>query len=106
MATCTGDMDLSEDDINVVYDILYAARAKWYEIGLQLKVKSNDLDAIRLESTNHLLDMLKRWLRFPNTTWLDVVEALRRPSVNELRLAERISVEHCYESPAVTPKGE
>ena len=88
-------MDLDEDDIRVVYDILHAARAKWYEIGLQLGVKSADLDAIRLESNNHLLDMLKRWLRFPSATWPDIVEALRRPSVNDLHLARRVNNRHC-----------
>ena len=95
-------MDLSEDDINVVYDTLYVARAKWYDIGLQLKVKSTDLDAITHESTSTtpLLEMLKRWLKSAEeTTWTHIVEALRRPSVNELPLAQRISDKYC-------PKGE
>ena len=89
---------LSEEEAGVVFDFLYYARAKWYELGLQLKVQPHDLDAIKLSSHNKLLGMLKQWLKSAeNTTWPHIVEALQCRSVGLPDLARRVRDKHCRE---------
>ena len=90
--------NLSEKDADVVFEFLYDARVKWYELGLQLKVTTQDLDVIKLSSHNKLLGMLKQWLRSAeNTTWPHIVEALQCRSVGLLDLARRVRDKHCRE---------
>ena len=71
------------------------ARAKWYDIGLELKIDAASLDAIQEDNPrnvqNCLRDMLKKWLRSQlNPTWGAIVEALESPLVDEGVLASNI----------------
>ena len=92
-------MSLSETDLSVVLQDLYPARAKWYNIGLQLGVSANDLDAIRSQYVNPddaLRELLKKRLKIvdPAPTWGAVVGALRNTTVGEFQLAEKLQHKH------------
>ena len=92
------DVVLQEDDLSDVYDILHSVRAKWRPLGLQLKVVSTELDAMGHGSGTQdpLMRMLRYWLRNARRpTWPDIVEALRRQSVNRPNIAERVRQRHC-----------
>ena len=89
---------LDEDDLRRVYDALYSLRAIWWEVGLQLKVKPATLDAIQHNSSSHdnLMQVLLHWLRnAPRPTWPDIVEALRRPTVDRRNTAEKVRRKYC-----------
>ena len=90
------DKVLNEDDLSDVYDILRSVREQWWQVGLQLRVISAELDAMRRSSRTQdpLMRMLRHWLRnSPHPTWPDIVEALR--SVNRPNEAERVRRSYC-----------
>ena len=92
-------MSLSEADLSVVLEDLHPARAKWYNIGLQLGVSANDLDAIQSQFMNPedaLRELLKEWLKTVNPApmWGAVVDALRNTTVGEFQLAEKLQHRH------------
>jgi len=65
--------------------------AKWYQLGLQLKVKIGRLESIQVQSSDpecQLLEMLKTWLTTSeNTSWKDLTDALKFRSVGASHLA-------------------
>ena len=90
------DRVLNEDDLSDVYDILRSVREQWWQVGLQLRVISAELDAMQRGSRTQdpLMQMLRHWLRnSPRPTWPDIVEALR--SVNRPNEAERVRRSYC-----------
>ena len=84
---------------------LYEVRAKWYDVGVQLRMTTHDLDAIQTQYQNSpdmpnvcLRQMLSVWLtkEVPSPpTWQRVVEALSSPTVDKPRLAQRIRQTYC-----------
>ena len=81
-------------DIKEVQRAAWDARAKWYNIGLELNIDSGTLDVI--ERNNMDIDdrfriMLTTWLRTvdPRPTWEALAEALRSPTVGCEELTER-----------------
>ena len=82
---------LNESDLGEVYESVFCARARWYNIGLKLNIPSCDLEVYReLSDDNALRDVLRYWLRQtdPAPTWSRLIEALRSPTVGEYQLAE------------------
>jgi len=69
-------------------ELLHPVRAKWYEIGLQLRLHSGDLDAIKDSSSDaHHMEMLKLWLAKNQSPTLKALStALRTNAVGESRL--------------------
>ncbi len=74
---------LTVDNLTAVYDAVYPARVRWYEIGMGLKVDIETLDAIKKNNTStgkYLFITLQKW--FQNgidcywTTLKKVVESL------------------------------
>ena len=65
--------------------------AQWYQLGLQLKVKTGTLDRIRAQFTDprdQLMVMLKTWLNSgDNPSWNILTKALRSRSVEAGQLA-------------------
>ena len=63
----------------------------WYDLGLQLKVKTRNLDSIKAEfgvPKHQLREMLKAWLTSSeNPTWKNLIDALRSESVGAKNLA-------------------
>ena len=77
---------LKESDLSEVYERVFYARARWYNIGLKLNIPCSDLEVYRnLSSDDALRDMLRYWLRRTNPapTWSRLIEALRSPTVRE-----------------------
>ena len=72
---------------------------QWYQLGLQLTVKTGALDRIRIQFQNprdQLLEMLKIWLNTSdNTSWKTLIDALRSRSVGASQLAGVLERKHC-----------
>ena len=82
-------MDL---DLSTVRNEIHAARAKWYDIGIELKVDVSTLKSIESMYNNSkdcLREVITEWLKavHPKPTWRSLVDALRRPVVDESKLA-------------------
>ena len=71
----------------------------WYNLGLQLGVRSETLDTIRAQfsdSRDRLLEMLKTWLTTSdNTTWKTLTDALKSRSVSESSTADYLESKYC-----------
>ena len=90
---------LSVNDLPVVMEELNDIRAKWYDIGLQLRVSVGTLDAIKeqYDDPSHCLrETLKTWLKtYPSPpTWSNIVTALRS-RIGEVRLAADLEQKYC-----------
>ena len=91
----TGSGCLSIDDLCDVLELVWEARAMWYNIGLKLGTSPGTLDAINTANRNPddcLRVLIKDWLNNgkPNPTWAAVAKALRSPMVGYGHLAEQI----------------
>ena len=91
---------LSVNDLHVVMEELNDARAKWDDIGLQLRMSVGALDAIKeqYDDPSHCLkETLKTWLKTcPSPpTWKNIVDALRSSTVGEVRLATDLEQKYC-----------
>ena len=84
---------LNESDLTDVYESVFCARARWYNIGLKLNLHTSDLQVLRgLSHDDALREVLWYWLRRTNPapTWSKLIEALRSPIVGEYQLAEKL----------------
>ena len=83
------------DELLPLYDKLYDARTKWFDIGLNLNMISNDLSAIQEVNSQNLDTCLREMLikrqqsRVP-LSWRDVCDCLRSLTVNRNDVAEKI----------------
>ena len=75
---------------------IWEARSKWQNIGIELDLKKNDLDAINATNGSDtdacFREMLSLWLKQTKSlpTWSKMIRALKRPAVGFQRLAEDI----------------
>ena len=84
---------LNESDLGEVYKSVFRARARWYNIGLNVNVPSSDLEVYKeLSPDDALREVLRYWLRQTNpaTTMNKLIEALRGPTVGEYQLAQEL----------------
>ena len=91
-----GIKELTVDDLAAVQSKAWSARHKWYNIGLQLGLKADDLDCIHMsDSGSCLTEMLKQWLRQNSVekTWDKLIKALQSETVNYGALADSISTQ-------------
>ena len=93
------EVHVSIDDLEKMLSAAWEARAKWYNIGLQLKIGAGTLDAI--ETASHSIDdqfrvMLSTWLRRdePRPTLSLLANALRSPMVGYQQLAQQILAQY------------
>ena len=84
---------------------VYDVRAKWYELGVHLRMKTSDLDAIKTEYQNNphrcLLEMLSLWLKRKDPsppTLQNVVVALSSRAINRKDIAQKIQESFCNQS--------
>jgi hypothetical protein len=89
------EVHVTIDDLQKIQRAAWEVRAKWYNIGLELKIGAGTLDAI--ERDGHSVDdqfriMLSTWLGRdqPRPTLSLLAEALRSPTVREEHLAQQI----------------
>ena len=86
-------MELKEDDLGNIQDKIWDARAKWYNIGLGLRLLPADLEVIDKEGDIEakFRNMLLKWLRGgKDCTWEALCKALSAPSVSHSVLATAI----------------
>ena len=101
---CTGQ--LSPKDFVLVYEEVWLARSKWFNIGLGLGLAPSDLDAINMENNRDVqacfTDCLLAWLRGScrPPTWSAMIKALRSPDVGFAALADWIKEKY------IVTKGE
>ncbi len=91
---------LSYDDLRpVLKELVTACAAEWENIGLELKLSSGTLDAMKgpqKPPKDCLRDMLKKWLTTsPNPSWQDLIEALKSPLVGQDALARELQSKYC-----------
>ena len=91
---------LSVNDLPVVMEELNDTRAKWYDIGLQLRMSVGTLNAIKKDynsTSDCLRETLTTWLKnCPSPpTWKNIVDALRSSTIGEVRLAIDLEQKYC-----------
>ena len=92
------EMALTQDDFSDVHSVLWEARSKWFNIGLQLQLKVTALKAIdeeqeRLE--DKLREMILSWLQHgQRCTWRALRKALRHHTVDLPQLAQQIKTKY------------
>ena len=73
--------------------------AKWYLLGLRLKLKFGKLDSIQAQFPDpkrQLLEMLKTWLTSSDVaSWKILTDALRSESVGATQLAGQLEKKYC-----------
>ena len=93
--------NLGPDDFRSVRSAVYSVRNKWYDIGVELNISFQTLNAIKADCPNNcaecLREMLVVWLSrtSPPPSWSGLVEALSSEPVGEKRLAEQIHTQYC-----------
>ena len=102
---------LSLNDLGTVLTELHSARAKWYNIGLQLLVPVADLQRIESEYKNDhstcLRQMLIKWLEMGSANWGALIDALQAPIVHgdkNKALAETLRKKYCGEGEKETQR--
>jgi len=72
---------------------------EWYDLGLQLKVRTGILNSIRAEFAfpkHQLREMLKAWLTTGDSpNWKTLIGALRSPLVGASQLAAVLETKYC-----------
>ena len=97
---------LTIDDLREVCNAVWAARNKWYDIGIQLGLKATDLDEIEENYPRNIgkcfSKMLMLWLRGvnPPPTWSAMVDALKIPAVGLGDLAEEVESKFLHQASA------
>ena len=88
-------------DLKTVRTAVWEARTQWMNIGIELNIVKTDLDAIKMTVQNGnpgdcLTEMLTLWLKQVEhqPTWLDLIKALKQPTVGLQQLAEQIQEMH------------
>lgn len=108
---------LTSDDLVCVLEEVLDVSANWYDLGLQLKVRTAELDSIRAQTSTpkiQLREMLNIWLRTgDDPSWVTLTDALRSRSVGANRLAgtlkqkcclvEETEVNRCMSAPGCLP---
>ena len=88
------------DDIPELIDLLndlHGKAVKWYDIGIQLHLSTEELDAIKYDSKDVnecFRNMLKKWRlkTHPPPTWRALIIALKARAVDEQVLAEELEI--------------
>ena len=84
---------------------LHHVRAKWYDLGIQLRMETSHLDAIETQHRGNpdkcQRQMLSDWLNTspPPPTWQRMVDALCSPVIDKKSSGERLRHIYCNPSP-------
>ena len=90
-------MDL---DLSTVRNELHDVRTKWYDIGVELKLKIPTLKSIETRYNDDPKDCLREviteWLKVvDHQTWKPLVDALRTRVIDEPKLAAELEAKYC-----------
>ncbi len=99
---------LTKDDIQTICESLKDASKDWFDLGLALGVKSNDLENIEDEyrhNKRRLMKVVAKRLEANDPehpmTWPYICECLRRPTVERNDVAEEIEDKYVRTATAV-----
>ena len=97
---CIPPGQLTLEDLSEVRGALFEARAKWYDIGIELKLSIGTLNTIREDfpqAADCLREMCINWLKCidPSPSWAALAKALESPPVGEGHLAEQLRDKYC-----------
>ena len=99
-------VDLVPDNLKDVQDLVWDARTKWSNLGLELGIKIGDLEVIEQNCKSDVetcfKKMLLMWLRMvdPFPSWEGLISALGKSSVGRNDIAEKIRDSIATISPA------
>ena len=100
---------MTPNDLGEVLEKILDISAKWYQLGLQLKVNIGRLESIQVQFSDpecQLLEMLKTWLTTSeNTSWQTLTDALKSRSVGASQLAGEVEKKYCLVKKAEVGKG-
>ena len=88
---CAVDLNLGK-----VQDLIWDARPKWFNLGLNLNIDQATLIMIKQNHPNGddcFREMLSEWLKSVEPSWEELLAALRKPSVGYTQLAKKIARE-------------
>ena len=89
---CT--VDLVSSNLGKVQDLIWDARPKWFNLGLNLDIDQATLTMIKQSNVNGddcFREMLSEWLKSVEPSWEELLAALRKPSVGHKQLAKKIA---------------
>ena len=97
---CIPPGQLTLEDLSEVRGALFEARAKWYDIGIELKLSIGTLNTIREDfpqAADGLREMCINWLKCidPSPSWAALAKALESPPVGEGHLAQQLRDKYC-----------
>ena len=99
IASCSSQTKL---DFNKIYETLFEARAKWYNLGLALGLDTGTLDSIKHNNKDEceacLREALKQQKHTTKLTWTEIIKALRSPTVEENIKADKLQRKYAPES--------
>jgi len=108
-AAC-GATELTEGDLVTVLNEIYEARVRAHFVGLNLKIPTDVLESIKTRYDDDgerlyyvIMEFLKRL--DPKPTWRAIVDALKSPTVNMAKLAEKIEAKFCSPPKPDTGRG-
>ena len=90
------------EDLKTVQSDLWDVRSKWYNLGIQLDMKIEDLEAIKEKNSNNpdqcFTDCITCWLRRsdPLPTWVALLKALKEHTVGFQTLAQDVERKHMH----------
>ena len=88
---------LKSEDLNDIRSKCWEARIKWFDIGLELKLTKSELDVIQAKHKDNVdmcfTTMLDKWLKKNTPTLVDLIAALRQPTVGYQQLANYLERE-------------
>lgn len=86
-------------DLATVFNDTFPCRAKWYNVGIQLRVDVSTLDCIKVQYNDpgdQLREVVKTWLMTSkNSTWGAMIAALKSPVIDEALLATDLQQKYC-----------
>ena len=93
---------LSEDDLPTLLDLLHDVAHKWEEIATFLNFSQGAISVIKYkeaEPQKNLMEIMRKWLMRTNPvpTVMALVDTLRRPFINEQKLALEVE-KHFYQN--------
>ena len=90
---------LGTADLATVLNDTFSCRAKWYNLGVQLRVDVGSLDCLKAQYSDagdQLREVLRTWLTTSKSpTWMAMVEALKSPVNGEVQLAKELQQKYC-----------
>lgn len=90
------DVFLEVDDVADIVEAVPHVN-NWEELGLALRMKPPDLEAIRndnRDTSSCRREMIKKWLKMGNGSWKALCIALAKDHVGHINLAKRIAEDH------------